>query len=85
MNAVSFSAVSKIYGPNPEITWPLLAEGASKAEIQTRTDHVVALHDVTLEIAAGGFLSSWVGRGRASRRCCEPSIVSLNRRKARCV
>ena len=54
MNAVSFSAVSKIYGPNPEITWPLLAEGASKAEIQTRTDHVVALHDVTLEIAAGG-------------------------------
>ncbi len=30
MNAVSFSAVSKIYGPNPEITWPLLAEGASR-------------------------------------------------------
>ncbi len=53
VNAVSLVALKKIYGPSPEIIWPLLAEGVSKADIQARTGHVVAVRDVSLDIAAG--------------------------------
>jgi glycine betaine/proline transport system ATP-binding protein len=53
MIAVSFSSVGKVYGPKPETVGPGLAEGLSKAEVQARTGHVVALRDVSLDIAAG--------------------------------
>ena len=53
VTAVSLVALSKIYGPKPETIWPLLAEGVPKADIQNRTGHVVALRDVSLDIAVG--------------------------------
>ncbi len=53
MTAISFSSVSKIYGPTPEAAQHLLTQGLTKAEVQARTQNVVALHDITLDIAVG--------------------------------
>jgi glycine betaine/proline transport system ATP-binding protein len=53
MTAISFSAVGKIYGPTPETALALLTQGLTKADVQARTKNVVALHDVTLDIAVG--------------------------------
>jgi glycine betaine/proline transport system ATP-binding protein len=53
MSRVRLGAVSKIHGPHPDSVWPLLAEGRAKADILARTGHVVALHNVSLEVAPG--------------------------------
>jgi len=55
MSRVSFSAVGKIYGANPEAARAMLDEGASKADVKARTGCVAALHDITMDIASGEF------------------------------
>ncbi|MCB2106269.1 MAG: ATP-binding cassette domain-containing protein [Rhodobacteraceae bacterium] len=50
---ISFEHVAKVFGPKLGTVWPLLDTGLSKAEILARTNHVVAMNDVTLDIAAG--------------------------------
>jgi len=45
--------VTKIFGPKPEKITKLLEEGASKKEILEKTDHVVALNDVSFSVQEG--------------------------------
>ncbi|MDX2224184.1 MAG: ATP-binding cassette domain-containing protein [Rhodospirillaceae bacterium] len=53
MSDIVLDRVSTIFGPKPDVVWPLLAEGASKADILARTGHTVALDAVTLRIEPG--------------------------------
>jgi glycine betaine/proline transport system ATP-binding protein len=53
MSDIVLERASKIFGSAPEAAWPLLAEGASKAEILARTGQAVALDAVSLRIEAG--------------------------------
>lgn len=51
--AIRIRNVTKIFGPDPESALALLKRGKSKAEVQSETDHVIGLDDVSLDIAKG--------------------------------
>jgi glycine betaine/proline transport system ATP-binding protein len=80
MSAVSFEGVSKIYGARVGEAAALLAAGLGKAQVLERTGCVAALHDVSLNVAAGEFFvvmgRSGSGKStllRAINRLVEPS------------
>lgn len=53
MSLLELDRVSKVFGPNPVSVIPLLSGDLDKDEILKRTDHVVGLREVTLNIDAG--------------------------------
>ena len=51
--AIAMRGVTKIFGDNPQHALGLLQSGKSKSEVQTETNHVVGLDNVSLDIAQG--------------------------------
>ena len=51
--AIAMRGVTKIFGPDPEGALALLRAGKSKAEVQSETNHVVGLDNVSIDIASG--------------------------------
>ena len=51
--AIHIRNVTKIFGDQPEAALALLREGLSKGEVQARTNHVVGLDNVSLDIPRG--------------------------------
>ena len=56
MNAVEFDRVSIVFGERPEAALPLMDQGLSRAEIQTRTGQILGVHDASLAVAQGEIL-----------------------------
>ena len=56
MNAVEFDKVSIVFGDNPGAALPLMDQGLSRAEIQTRTGQVLGVHDCSLTVGQGEIL-----------------------------
>jgi len=56
MNAVEFDRVSIVFGDNPGAALPLMDQGLSRAEIQTRTGQVLGVHDCSLTVGQGEIL-----------------------------
>ncbi|EAQ07050.1 choline ABC transporter ATP-binding protein [Yoonia vestfoldensis] len=56
MNAVEFDNVSIVFGARPQTALPLMDEGLHRAEIMTRTDQVLGVHDCSLNVAQGEIL-----------------------------
>ncbi|WP_112309094.1 choline ABC transporter ATP-binding protein [Pseudogemmobacter bohemicus] len=55
-NAVEFDRVSIVFGEHPDRALPLMDEGMTRAEVQTRTGQVLGVHDCTLSVAEGEIL-----------------------------
>ncbi len=53
MSSVEIRNIWKIFGPNPEYVFQNLDHNASRREIRKETGHVVAVRDVSLDIARG--------------------------------
>lgn len=51
--AIAIRGVTKIFGDRPEAALDMLRSGKSKAEVQSQTNHVVGLDNVSLDIKAG--------------------------------
>ncbi len=56
MNAVEFDRVSIVFGDRPEAALPLMDQGLSRADIQTRTGQVLGVHDCSLTVGQGEIL-----------------------------
>ncbi len=56
MTAVEFDTVSIVFGDHPERALPLMDQGLSRSEIQTRTGQVLGVHDCSLTVAEGEIL-----------------------------
>ncbi|MBI1171847.1 choline ABC transporter ATP-binding protein [bacterium] len=56
MTAVEFDRVSIVFGDEPAGALPLMDEGLSRTEIQTRTGQILGVHDCTLTVAEGEIL-----------------------------
>ncbi|MBM3612158.1 MAG: ATP-binding cassette domain-containing protein, partial [Alphaproteobacteria bacterium] len=56
MNAVEFDRVSIVFGERPEAALPLMDQGLSRAEIQTRTGQILGVHDASLAVGEGEIL-----------------------------
>ena len=56
MTAVEFDKVSIVFGDKPELALPLMDQGMSRADIQTRTGQVLGVHDCSLTVAEGEIL-----------------------------
>jgi glycine betaine/proline transport system ATP-binding protein len=54
--AVEFDRVSIVFGDHPEHALPLMDQGLSRGEIQTRTGQILGVHDCTLSVAEGEIL-----------------------------
>jgi glycine betaine/proline transport system ATP-binding protein len=56
MNAVEFDKVSIVFGGAPGKALPLMDEGLSREEIQSRTGQVLGVHDCSIDVAEGEIL-----------------------------
>ncbi|MFN7222762.1 MAG: choline ABC transporter ATP-binding protein [Paracoccaceae bacterium] len=56
MTAVEFDSVSIVFGDHPERALPLMDQGLSRAEVQTRTGQILGVHDCSLTVAEGEIL-----------------------------
>ncbi|MFZ1469769.1 MAG: choline ABC transporter ATP-binding protein [Paracoccaceae bacterium] len=54
--AVEFDRVSIVFGDRPDRALPLMDQGLSRSEIQTRTGQVLGVHDCSLTVAHGEIL-----------------------------
>ena len=54
--AVEFDRVSIVFGDHPERALPLMDQGLSRSEIQTRTGQILGVHDCSLTVATGEIL-----------------------------
>ena len=54
--AVEFDRVSIVFGDAPERALPLMDQGQTRAEVQTRTGQVLGVHDCSLSVAEGEIL-----------------------------
>ncbi len=54
--AVVFDRVSIVFGDHPDRALPLMDQGLSRSEIQTRTGQVLGVHDCSLTVAKGEIL-----------------------------
>ena len=52
---ICFKNLWKIFGPQPEQALEMAKAGASKAEILSKSGHVLGLHDIDLEVGQGEF------------------------------
>ena len=83
--AVSIRGLSKIFGPEPQRWLPAVNDGLDKATLRDRHGHVLALHDVSLDIAAGGIqvLLGLSGSGKSTlirhlNRLVEPTAGAVH-------
>lgn len=53
ISTVQLRNIWKIFGPNPKYVYETMDQSASRSEILSQTGHVVAVRDVSLEIARG--------------------------------
>ena len=53
MSSVQLRQIWKIFGPNPEHVYNTMDHAVSRSEILSQTGHVVAVRDVTFEVAKG--------------------------------
>ena len=53
MSTVQLRKIWKIFGPNPEYVFNSMDHAASRSEILSETGHVVAVRDVTFDVAMG--------------------------------
>ena len=56
LNAVEFDKVSIVFGDTPGAALPLMDQGLTRAEIQTRTGQVLGVHDCSLTVGQGEIL-----------------------------
>ncbi|WP_371153968.1 choline ABC transporter ATP-binding protein [Jannaschia sp. 2305UL9-9] len=56
MTAVTFDAVSIVFGDRPQTALPLMDDMQDRAEIQTRTGQVLGVHDCSLAVDEGEIL-----------------------------
>ena len=56
MTAVEFDRVSIVFGDAPERALPLMDQGQTRAEVQTRTGQVLGVHDCSLTVGEGEIL-----------------------------
>ena len=54
--AVEFDRVSIVFGDRPDRALPLMDQGLSRAEVQTRTGQVLGVHDCSLTVDEGEIL-----------------------------
>ena len=54
--AVRFERVSIVFGERPEAALPLMDEGLTRSEIQSRTGQVLGVHDCTIDVSEGEIL-----------------------------
>lgn len=54
--AVEFDKVSIVFGDHPDRALPLMDQGLSRSEIQSRTGQVLGVHDCSLTVAQGEIL-----------------------------
>jgi len=54
--AVEFDRVSIVFGDRPDLALPLMDEGLSRSEIQTRTGQILGVHDCSLTVGHGEIL-----------------------------
>ncbi len=54
--AVIFDRVSIVFGDHPERALPLMDEGLSRGEVQTRTGQILGVHDCSLTVEEGEIL-----------------------------
>lgn len=54
--AVSFKDVCIMFGPRPARALKLADDGQSRSEIQTETDHVLGVHNCSLDVESGEIL-----------------------------
>jgi glycine betaine/proline transport system ATP-binding protein len=54
--AVEFDRVSIVFGESPERALPLMDQGKDRAEVQTKTNQVLGVHDCSLTVAEGEIL-----------------------------
>ena len=54
--AVEFDRVSIVFGDRPDRALPLMDQGLSRAEVQTRTGQVLGVHDCSLTVEEGEIL-----------------------------
>ncbi len=54
--AVIFDRVSIVFGDHPDRALPLMDQGLSRSEIQTRTGQILGVHDCSLTVAKGEIL-----------------------------
>lgn len=54
--AVEFDRVSIVFGDHPDRALPLMDEGLSRSEIQTRTGQILGVHDCSLTVNSGEIL-----------------------------
>ena len=50
---IRVEAVSKIFGRNPDAAMAQVRAGLGKAELLEQSNHVLGLHDITLNIRSG--------------------------------
>lgn len=53
MSIVHISHLDIIFGPKPQLTFPLLEQGKTRDEIKAKINHVIAVRDITLSINQG--------------------------------
>ncbi|MEM8691053.1 MAG: choline ABC transporter ATP-binding protein [Pseudomonadota bacterium] len=56
MSAVTFDNVSIVFGNQPKTALPLMDEGLERAEIQTRTEQVLGVHNCSIDVGKGEIL-----------------------------
>ena len=54
--AVSFDAVSIVFGDQPKTALPLMDKGQTRAEIERETGQVLGVHDCSIDVAQGEIL-----------------------------
>ena len=54
--AVQFDRVSIVFGDTPARALPLMDNGASRSEVQTKTNQILGVHDCSLSVATGEIL-----------------------------
>lgn len=54
--AVEFDRVSIVFGDHPGLALPLMDQGLSRGEVQTRTRQILGVHDCSLTVATGEIL-----------------------------
>jgi glycine betaine/proline transport system ATP-binding protein len=55
-NAVEFDRVSIVFGDRPDRALPLMDQGLSRSDIQTKTGQILGVHECSLSVAEGEIL-----------------------------
>jgi glycine betaine/proline transport system ATP-binding protein len=85
VNAIQFDHVDVIFGSSPAAAAALLDNGATKDEIFSRTDNVVAVRDASLTVREGEIcvLMGLSGSGKSSLLRCVNGLNKISRGRLR--